>query len=294
MVSPVLVLYETPMYVISLSSIPSRFAALGPVLEALVAQSARPDRVVLTIPHSYRRFPDYDGALPRVPAGVEILRSAQDFGPASKVLPLVQALKAHGAEVTDILFCDDDLIYEPDWAGRFLAARAQHPDAAICAHGIEMRELGLSHADAPAPRAEKLRSALDFRYRRRKLAAQLRQGKWTLERHEKPSRQRFKRSGHIDVFEGYGGVLVQPRFFDATAYEIPDVLWAVDDFWLSGIVAKNGFAIWCEADATRFRYTPARHSDALNQSVIDGADRHTANVACAKYMRKSYGIWGGA
>ena len=48
--------------VISLTSIPPRFATLGPVLETLTAQGA--DAVVLALPRTYRRFPGATEAPP--------------------------------------------------------------------------------------------------------------------------------------------------------------------------------------------------------------------------------------
>lgn len=72
--------------VVSLSSIPPRFDKLEPVLNALLAQTAKIDEIRLYLPKTYRRFPDYDGSLPDVPRGVRIMRPNDDLGPASKVL----------------------------------------------------------------------------------------------------------------------------------------------------------------------------------------------------------------
>lgn len=283
---------KSESYIVSLSSIPSRFSSLGPVLSGYLSQSIPPEKVIVYIPKTYRRFPDYDGSLPDVPDGVEIRQPEVDYGPATKVLHAVRDF----ADIKDgkqlILFGDDDLIYEPDWAERLLAGHAQHPDAVVCSKGFDMDFLGLpAPSHQPQPRGVEQNRATDWQYRLRKLSLQLKTGRLSLKRHEKPSRRLFKCSGFIDLFEGYGGVLVQPRFLDDDAYVIPDVVWAVDDIWLSGIVTKNGVPIWVEADSSRFRYTPTRHTDALNQSVIEGADRTQANVACVRYMQNRYGIW---
>ena len=72
--------------VVSLSSIPPRFAELAPTLNSLVNQSADIAGVYLYVPESYRRFPEWDGSLPDVPAGVEVRRCAEDWGPATKIL----------------------------------------------------------------------------------------------------------------------------------------------------------------------------------------------------------------
>lgn len=281
------------MTIITLSTIPSRFSSLGPVLQALVAQEAEVDAVILYIPKRYRRFPDYDGSLPDVPPGVEIRQPDDDLGPASKVLHAVRDFASDPN--ADILFCDDDLIYRPDWAQQFIQARKERPDNPLCSSGWNLASYDLSSdASEHHPMAIFQKKFPDWDYLLRKAGTQIRLGKFSLQKPEKPWRNRFRRSGFIDVFEGVGGTMVQPRFFDETAFDIPDVLWAVDDVWLSGICVKNGYRPWAVAGASRFTYTEARHVDALNQSVIDGADRYHANRACAQFMKETYGIWGGA
>lgn len=279
-------------YIISLSSIPSRFASLAPVLCSLRDQSIPPARVILYLPQQYRRFPAYGGTLPMVPEGIEIRQVTRDFGPASKILHAVRDFGALDDGQMDILFADDDILYERDWAERLLAGRDLNPDAAICAHGRTIEELGFAPPTAPAePRAVRQPRWRDFGYRRRKLVQHAALGKLRLERHEKPYKQHFARSGHTDIFEGFAGVLVQPRFFGPEVFDIPDILWAVDDVWLSGMITKRNIPIWLEADATRYRYMPARHADALNRSVIEGANREQANRLCVEHMQRYHGIW---
>ena len=67
------------MLIISLSAIPARFPKIGPILDSLVNQTAQVDKILLYIPNSYRRFPDWDGSLPDVPEGVEIRRTDDDI-----------------------------------------------------------------------------------------------------------------------------------------------------------------------------------------------------------------------
>ena len=113
--------------VISLTTVPPRFSALGPVLASLAAQSA--DRVLLWVPPSYERFPDRDIRLPDVPPGVTLCQSPRDHGPATKCIPALAEL----GPKDELLICDDDAIYGPGWAAGFLAERARHRDAAIAA-----------------------------------------------------------------------------------------------------------------------------------------------------------------
>ncbi|MGA1269042.1 MAG: class I tRNA ligase family protein, partial [Gemmobacter sp.] len=132
------------MAVISLSSIPSRFAALERVLPALVAQDIGDVAIELYLPRRYRRFPDHDGTLPRVPPGVEIVRVDEDLGPATKIL---HAVERHRRADTPILYCDDDVLYAPGWARGLIEAQRAHPFAAVAAAGMNLDALGL-----PLPR----------------------------------------------------------------------------------------------------------------------------------------------
>ncbi|MEC3863138.1 glycosyltransferase family A protein [Mesobacterium sp. TK19101] len=282
------------MLVVSLSSIPSRFPYLPDTLNAILRQTHRPDHIIVYIPKRYRRFPDYDGHLPDIPEGVEIRRPEDDLGPATKVLFAARDFSRteEEARTAQILFCDDDMIYQPDWIEGFMQARARRPEGVIAAHGFDLPYVGLPRVPGgKQPRVGKLPRALDMRYRLRKLKVMLEKRRFKLERAEKPPRTLIGRSGYADVFEGFSGVLVRPYFFDDAAYDIPEKMWTVDDIWLSGIVAKNGHEIWVEKDLTRYQHTMARHHDALNRSEIEGLRRGAANTLCAEYMQKTFGIW---
>ena len=122
------------MPTISLTSIPPRFAGLRRTLNSLLRQ--RPARIVLVIPHRYVRFPDWDGALPDIPDGVDLVRG-DDHGPASKYLPTIG--QAHG----DILIADDDCDYHAGWLDALRAARLHHRQAAIAASSFDTARLGL-------------------------------------------------------------------------------------------------------------------------------------------------------
>ncbi|MEO0991520.1 MAG: hypothetical protein AAFX00_11280 [Pseudomonadota bacterium] len=134
------------MLTVSLTSVPPRFPGLGRVVESLQNQSV-PLRIIVQLPERYHRFPEWDGNLPALPPGVEVRRTPLDFGPATKLFPLL----GPGSDPTrDILIADDDNLYAPDWAAGFLNARQMHPQAAIAASAFPVRRLGLT----PAPSDE--------------------------------------------------------------------------------------------------------------------------------------------
>ena len=276
------------MLIISLSAIPARFPKIGPILDSLVNQTAQVDKILLYIPNSYRRFPDWDGSLPDVPKGVEIRRTNDDFGPATKVLC---AAKEFRDTDCDILFCDDDHIYAPGWAQSFLDLKPKHPGCVIAQGGFQAEAVagGTAKRDLQ-PRAERRWRVTDLDFQLRYLWQDL--TNWS-QRHEltAPPRRVFKLSGYVDVFEGYAGVLVQPQMFDEEFYDIPPVLWGVDDVWLSGMITRRGIPIWLEGRLLDPRQAESERHAPLAKSVIDGANRSTANREGVLYFRDQHGLW---
>ena len=279
-------------HIISLSTIPPRFAHIGPNLASLVGQKSRPEAVELYIPRSYRRFPQWGGALPQVPEGVTIVRVDEDLGPATKVLP---AAKAYRGQHVELLYCDDDYFYAPDWAARFLAARKAHPEAAVCAAANTVASIGRGwSAAAPLPRAVLAPPHVEqIGFHLHRLLALTRKTDASRPRLGHMSRK-LDRSGYADIALGFVGVALRPDFLDDAAYTIPPIIWTVDDVWISGHLSRRGIAIWADKGLNRARPVlgvGVRHG--LFFSVIEGVDRQTADLACVDHMRATYGIWGG-
>jgi hypothetical protein len=242
-------------------------------LQSLVRQSAPVDAVVLWIPERYRRSEFRNDDIPVVPRGVEIRRCRVDYGPATKVLPCVEAFR--GVDV-NILYCDDDRIYHPDWAANLLRGSEAHPGECIAEAG-EVIELAIRRAFKASPDYRALRAltlgTFGYFFRRR-------------------NRKLDPGSGRIDIAHGYGGVLVRPEFIADAAFDIPDVLWTVDDVWLSGHLAVSGIAIRKIARNPSSDKTQVAGVSALIDYVADDHGRIAANLACIRYFQERYGIWG--
>jgi hypothetical protein len=112
-------------------------------------------------------------------------------------------------------------------------------------------------------------------------------GKW------KPSKGTS--SGYVDILEGWGGVLVRPEFFDKISFEIPELLWTVDDVWLSGCLERREVPIWLNVNnKVRASANSNEMKDAaLRNFIHNGHGRVAANRACIKYFQEKYRIWGG-
>lgn len=96
------------------------------------------EEVHLALPRSYHRFPG-PVTPPALPAGVILHLEERDLGPATKILPLA----ARSDAGTEILYCDDDWLYEQGWAEVFAEKRAAHPEAALAASLWDTARLGL-------------------------------------------------------------------------------------------------------------------------------------------------------
>lgn len=101
-----------------LTSIPSRFDTyLHKAVDSIVHQV---DRVFLAIPHSYKRFPTYDGALPSFInkySNVTSVRPEADSGPATKFLGALQSIPTN----TWVFVCDDDQEYSESLVSSMMA-----------------------------------------------------------------------------------------------------------------------------------------------------------------------------
>ncbi|WP_322889905.1 MULTISPECIES: glycosyltransferase family A protein [unclassified Yoonia] len=271
--------------VVSLSTIPPRFAHIGATLASLIAQTAPIDEIRLYIPRKYRRFPDYDGSLPDVPEGVRIIRPSDDLGPASKVLFAVDDLR--GTDTT-IIYCDDDRIYEPDRFARMIAESLQRPGHCIAPLSLEFADMGLPTPSLRQPRVRRSRKDLEYRFRRVK--QQLR-SLVTGRALAKPFRHRFIAGGYAAFAEGCGAVLIRPDYLGDDTFNIPPVVWTVDDIWLSGQMERMGVPIWTPANFVVPQHDGANDVEPLYLAVIEGLGRHDANRACVRYMQDTYGIW---
>jgi hypothetical protein len=119
--------------VVMITTIPSRIAKTKGVLQSLtVQQRIQPDRLIVTIPRAYKRFPNASIEIPDFMAShpyTTILRVDKDYGPATKILgPL---LFSDISADTTVIVTDDDTPKLPGWL-EYLAVKVQdHPDAII-------------------------------------------------------------------------------------------------------------------------------------------------------------------
>ncbi len=255
--------------VVSLTSIPPRFPHLGRVLASLLAQKLAPARIVLVIPRAYRRFPGWDGRLPAVPPGVEILRTDADLGPASKVLPMARALRG---QAVDLAYCDDDVRLAGHWLRALRRVARDRPGCAIAAAGYDLVRSAVPQDPGGLPQVRRLTAASPPDPARQP-------GAW------------IETAGLAQVAMGHGGVLVRPEWFPDAAFDIPEDAWPVDDIWLSGWLALQGLRIWVDPIVPMPQTLPAVHGTApLLTARVGGRKRAASNRAAVDAWR-ARGIW---
>lgn len=268
--------------IVTFTTIPPRLPLLGPALAAFAAQTLRPAAVELYLPKAWRRFPGERPTLPPLPDWLTVVEVDHDLGPATKVLP---ALDRHRGRAVDILFCDDDTLHDPNWTARFAAQRAERPDDVLCEFGLDLADLchdpALTPQDRPAPRARINPVTRDDLAESRRIMAKGGAGIPFL-----------RAPGYVDVFFGVRGTMLRPGWLDPRASHLPDIIWTVDDVWLSGMAALAGRHIWAGGAAcwTQGR-GPARRVHDLMRHRERGVGRAAANRLCVDYLRNRYGVW---
>lgn len=196
--------------VVCLTTIPSRLHLLEDTLASLMWQTRRPRRIRLHLPHYSVR----DDCVYELPKAFEQLKSVEivrceDYGPATKLIPALRDLPPD----QPILVVDDDMIYPDDMVETFHQRARSRPEFAHTYSGWVVPD--------------------DLTDRPTNLLSNV------LMHPPVPLKcSRIRKEQQVDVFQGYAGFLVRPRFFDLE--ELLDYTGAppeartVDDVWFSG------------------------------------------------------------
>lgn len=129
--SSVIVLDKRPRLVVSLTTSPRRIKHIQPVIDSIMKQTIKPDRIYLNLPNVFKRdnsvfqkpLPEFITNNPLV-----YVNWCEDMGPITKVLPTIELEKD---PETLILSIDDDIYYSPDHIELFLAFSKAYPNTCI-------------------------------------------------------------------------------------------------------------------------------------------------------------------
>lgn len=265
---------ERPI-VVSLSTIPSRLAYIGRTIDSLMNQSVKPDEIRLYVPKTYRRFPGQVIEPELVDPRVTLIFVEEDLGPLTKAAYAVEDFKDSDVE---ILVCDDDMDYEPDWIQLFVDERRARPkDCLVQSGGFVTNFSDIDRKFCKRPYAK----FKGVGYRLRRLISGL---QW------KP-RSPYVSSGYVDIGEGWAGFFFQPKGFGADFRNIPDEIFLVDDIWISAYLTKINVDIWLIKNALRPQTSSVASMDALNMLSGPEHERVALNNRAVHLLSRRFDIW---
>jgi UDPglucose 6-dehydrogenase len=81
-------------------------------------------------------------------------------------------------------------------------------------------------------------------------------------------------------------------FFNEAAYSIPEIIWTVDDVWLSGMAYSNGVKVWAH-DMPRPVYSDGYYDKLASLRNFTHAkyNRESADRYAVDYLRSVYNVW---
>eukprot|EP00299_Pterocystis_sp_00344_P016440 c8255_g1_i1.p1 GENE.c8255_g1_i1~~c8255_g1_i1.p1 ORF type:complete len:467 (-),score=97.82 c8255_g1_i1:106-1473(-) len=232
---------KPPRFVISVTTIPARLPYLIDVFKAISWNNYHPDAVYLAIPRKSLRF-EQDYILPeyiREHPVVKVLWSDVDYGPATKLLPV---LKVETDPDTCIMTVDDDSFPKDFHIHLFITAALLFPDAALGFGGWNVQCI-VNFGDS-CRRDWDMKYGPDYLFVRQNYNFACVEMRTTYGRYhcaEEVSELLHPKAA--DVLEGTEGAVYRRKFFDDSIFDssgTPKEMFFVDDVWISGNLALKG------------------------------------------------------
>jgi mannosyltransferase OCH1-like enzyme len=128
--------------IISLTTIPSRIHNIFPTLNSLLLQSRPAEKIYLNLPElSVREKCTYQiPAILRDDKRISINRCKEDYGPLTKLLPVLDLVKQPD---TIIITVDDDMVYHPDMIKTMMKYHDRFPQVVLGFRGWNIPTSGL-------------------------------------------------------------------------------------------------------------------------------------------------------
>eukprot|EP01041_Mallomonas_annulata_P008064 gene8064-16540_t len=275
----------------SMTTSPSRLAAIngsmGLCIRTLLSFPAI-DVLYLNIPWAYGlrtrsanvTIPEPLKALMDSSKGRLRVKRCRDYGPSTKLLPLLRTSDQEIPLDAMIITFDDDRIYTSEAVQALIRAGKEHPDSAItiAAWGVHIFSAGGTRGKVNGPVF-----------------------KTSIPRGEEG--QQYRRAGPVDLVLGFFGVLYRKRFFvnqsELFDYDRHEAFrrhcaW-VDDVWFSGHLERLHIPRFVIGDVpnTRADITELSNVQALSLDHGVSVKQNHDNVLCAEAMAQEFGVWGG-
>eukprot|EP00457_Paulinella_chromatophora_P001806 gb/GEZN01001808.1/.p1 GENE.gb/GEZN01001808.1/~~gb/GEZN01001808.1/.p1 ORF type:complete len:718 (-),score=77.46 gb/GEZN01001808.1/:147-2300(-) len=244
-----------PRIVLSLTTVPQRIKYLPAMLADLKSRSLHFDTIYLSLPEKLNR----SGEVYEVPdwllhdPDVTLLRPARDFGPATKVLPAVQAELKAGRPHTRIVVMDDDMMLRDQELLLLLTHSLLFPGAAVTREGWQVQCYPILPAQAGTGICKAWGNGGRYRLWVRSAnasACEVHRFMYSFFICTKPVF--FHSSSPADILTGFSGFVVQPSFFSRSLlYQGKEIdvfsidvvkdksVFYADDPWISGWLEYN-------------------------------------------------------
>ena len=268
---------------ITLTTIPSRIPRISMTLKSLCLQTEPVDKIRVYIPNQYERFtkscertyrPILDNILDLDPR-IEIIDVIDDLGPLSKI-----AFAAIDPSVKNdfdrVIFVDDDHIYAPT----FVSAFGNNQKYCLTQTGTSLDRFTPYQTKAALKYGLQPRfKGLTYRLNRIMRRGATKPSPWTTR-------------GFVDLVEGWGGVCVNPRWFDDEFLEIPHDIRRADDVWISGYLESRGIGILVLPNCSLPKNTDNDEIDSLKGEQAFGQDPVAVYTRAVEVCRQRWNIWG--
>jgi hypothetical protein len=196
--------------IISLTTIPSRFAHIIPTIKSLLAQSRSPQEIIIYIPkYSVREQAAY--LIPKELVNLnslKVVEVSKDWGPATKFIPAILSQ----TKDQKILVVDDDNIYPSSMLKDFYDYSLKHVHCILTTSGWRVP---IDLVDRPTTLWSNIKKTPPTPVTGRRVAGLYK----------------------TDIIQGYSGYLIKPKFFDGEEMcdysGTPKAARFVDDVWVS-------------------------------------------------------------
>ena len=149
------------MIYISTSTIPQRLKNINKLVESLLKQTQKPDKIFINIPYKYKRFSETieDHQIPKFNNTLVEITRCEDCGPGTKILGSLNKLKKDSL----VIVVDDDNIYEDYMIEKFFYFYSKEPQNAYSFYVHPLGNFGIGQgADGFAINTNHLTGIKDF------------------------------------------------------------------------------------------------------------------------------------
>lgn len=244
--------------VVTLTTSPTRINKIEKMIDSIMNQNVKPDRIYINLPHVFKRDNTRFGILPEFIKNNPIIyiNRTEDIGPSTKIIPTLEHEKD---PETMIISVDDDIYYKKNFIAGLVYYGDKYPDSVITGTTfIQNNE-------------ENVKEYKELPY--------------------------WSKIYYAQFLEGYSGVLYKPKFFknfnkQRHLLELPRNCQMGDDLILSNyILSQNIPIISIENRSSTTELEYGLEDDALHKNKEETRKENYGNInnykKCVEWLRRN-------